>query len=73
MREIWPVAGEIYIFTLYNMFQQFALYIYTQAPNLAMEFVPCGDVHYSRTPLLRPPFGLAICGRNRGVAVIQAL
>ena len=28
---------------------------------------------YSRTPLLRPPLGLAICGRNRGVAVIQAL
>ena len=31
-----------------------------------------GDM-YSRTPLLRPPLGLAICGRNRGVAVIQAL
>ena len=28
---------------------------------------------YSRTPLLRPPLGLAIGGRNRGVAVIQAL
>ena len=28
---------------------------------------------YSRTPVLRPPLGLAICGRNRGVAVIQAL
>ena len=44
-----------------------------------MEF--CGEngvrrrlsYNYSRTPLLRPPLGLAICGRNRGVAVIQAL
>ena len=28
---------------------------------------------YSRMPLLRSPLGLAIGGRNRGVAVIQAL